>query len=280
MPELPEVETIVRALRDGGRGGPPLIGRVAAGVALAWERTLADPPAAEFALRLAGQEVLDVERRGKFLVIRFSRDALLIHLRMSGDLRVEPGLDSDGQPLPPGPYDRLAVYFKDGYRLSFSDARKFGRAWLVSDPAYVLGGLGPEPFDPALTPEIFHQMLRRRKRLLKPLLLDQTFLAGLGNIYTDEALHTAGLHPTRLSHTLSAAETARLLEAIRGVLEEGIRRNGASFDWVYRGGEFQNNFRVYQRTGLPCPVCGHPVERMVIGQRGTHYCPICQPREV
>jgi len=280
MPELPEVETIVRALRDGGRGGPPLTGRVAAGVALAWERTLADPPAAEFALRMAGQEVLGVERRGKFLVIRFTRDALLIHLRMSGDLRVEPGLDADGQPLPPGPYDRLAVYFEDGHRLSFSDARKFGRVWLVSDPAYVLGGLGPEPFDPALTSDVFHQMLRQRKRLLKPLLLDQTFLAGLGNIYTDEALHTAGLHPTRLSHTLSEAEAARLLAAIRGVLEEGIRRNGASFDWVYRGGEFQNNFRVYQRTGSPCPVCGHPVERTVIGQRGTHYCPICQPREV
>ncbi len=280
MPELPEVETIVRALRDGGRGGPPLPGRVVRGFELAWERTLAEPPVEELAHRLAGQSVTGVERRGKFLVIRLSADALLVHLRMSGDLRVEPGVDETGSPLPPGPYDRMAVYFEDGYRLAFSDARKFGRVWLVSDPELVLGGLGPEPFDPALTPERFQQMLARRRRLLKPLLLDQTFLAGLGNIYTDEALHLSGLYPGRLSHTLSAEESARLLAAIRAVLEEGIRRNGASFDWVYRGGEFQNTFRVYQRTGSPCPVCGHPVERTVMGQRGTHYCPICQPREV
>lgn len=280
MPELPEVETIARALRQGGRGGPALPGRVVSGIELAWDRTLAEPPVAEFAVRLVGQQVEAVDRRGKFIIIRLTEDALLVHLRMSGDLRVEPGMGEDSLPLPPGPYDRLAIYFEDGTRLAFSDARKFGRAWLVSDPVYVLGGLGPEPFDPELTPARFHQMLHSRKRLIKPLLLDQTFLAGLGNIYTDEALHLAKLHPTRLSHRLTEEESTRLLDAIHAVLEEGIRRNGASFDWVYRGGEFQNNFRVYQRTGSPCPTCGHPVERTVIGQRGTHYCPICQPREV
>jgi len=280
MPELPEVETIARSLREGGRGGAALPGRIISGIELGWERTLAEPRAEEFAVRVVGQQIEDVSRRAKFLILRLSHDSLLVHLRMSGDMRVEQGVDAAGVPLPPGPYDRLLLYFEDGQRLVFSDARKFGRVWLVSDPLLVTGGLGPEPFDPTLTPEVFYEMLHSRKRLLKPLLLDQTFLAGLGNIYTDEALHLARLHPTRLSHSLSMEDTARLLDAIRAVLAEGIRRNGASIDWVYRGGDFQNTFRVYQRTGSPCPTCGHPVERMVIGQRGTHYCPVCQPREV
>ena len=120
--------------------------------------------------------------------------------------------------------------------------------------------------------------MQTRQRQLKPLLLDQTFLAGLGNIYTDEALHLAGLHPLTPANRLDPAEAARLLEAIRAILQDGIRRNGASIDWVYRGGDFQNNFRVYQRTGQPCPVCGTPVERIMVGQRCTHFCPVCQPQ--
>jgi formamidopyrimidine-DNA glycosylase len=116
-----------------------------------------------------------------------------------------------------------------------------------------------------------------RQRLLKPLLLDQGFLAGLGNIYTDEALHLARLHPNRIAGQLSDEEAGRLWVAIRAVLDEGIRRQGASIDWVYRGGDFQNSFRVYQRTGLPCPVCGTVIVRRVVGQRGTHFCPVCQP---
>lgn len=280
MPELPEVETIARTLREGGRGGPPLPGQIAASTAVLWERTLALPSAAEFAARMPGQEVRDVGRKGKFVVISLSRDTLLFHLRMSGDLRVETSLDSSGQGLPLAPHDRLAVTFTDNTRLVFNDTRKFGRAWLTSQPEEILGGLGPDPFDPHLTPARLHDMLQKRSRRLKPLLLDQSFLAGLGNIYTDESLHLAGLHPNRLSDQISSDEAERLYDAIRATLLEGIRHNGASIDWVYRGGTFQNSFRVYQRTGKPCPVCGHPVERIVVGQRGTHYCPICQPREV
>jgi formamidopyrimidine-DNA glycosylase len=141
----------------------------------------------------------------------------------------------------------------------------------------VLGNLGPEPLDEGFTADALHAMLQTRRRQLKPLLLDQTFLAGLGNSYTDEALHTAGLHPLRLTDSLNAAEAQALWTAIRAVLNEGIRRNGASIDWVYRGGDFQNTFRVYQRTGQACPVCGAPVERILVGQRGTHFCPRCQP---
>ena len=270
MPELPEVETIKNLLRKGNGNSPSLLGMVVANAHLLWDRTLAQPSPQEFTRRVIGQHVHEIERRGKFLHFRLSRDSLLIHLRMSGDLLVGP-LD-----MPAGAYDRLVLDMQEGVRLVFSDPRKFGRAWLVDEAQAILGALGPEPFDPQLTPEEFHQLLQNHQRQIKPLLMDQSFLAGLGNIYTDEALHLARLHPLLLSNRISLDESARLLESIRKVLAEGIRRNGASIDWVYRGGDFQNHFRVYQRTGEPCPVCGTPIARMVVGQRGTHYCPQCQ----
>jgi formamidopyrimidine-DNA glycosylase len=273
MPELPEVETIARFLRDGGRGGPSLLGREVSAVALLWPRTLATPlGAAQLQDRLAGRKVESVSRRGKFLLIGFPPDTLLFHLRMSGDLRVVP-LDA-----PAELHDRFRIDFSDGWRLAFNDTRKFGRVWLCADPQEILGDLGPEPFDPALTPAVFHARLNERKRQLKPLLLDQTFLAGLGNIYTDESLFKASLHPLRASDSLTQPESGRLFAAIREVLDEGIRRQGASIDWVYRGGDFQNYFNVYQRTGEACPRCGTPIVRMLVGQRGTHYCPNCQKR--
>ena len=158
----------------------------------------------------------------------------------------------------------------------FNDTRKFGRVWLLTDPQSILGRLGPEPLDEAFTAREFHTRLACRKRQLKPLLLDQTFLAGLGNIYTDEALFLAKLHPLSSSNALSQGQATRLLGTIREVLNEGILHNGASIDWVYRGGEFQNHFRVYQRTGEPCLVCGTPIERILVGQRSSHFCPVCQ----
>lgn len=277
MPELPEVETIVRALQDGGRGSPPLPGRVVQEADLRWMRTLAAPDEAEFKARIRSQRIERVTRRGKFILIHLPGNVLLIHLRMSGDLRLEAQTDQRGAPLPPEPHDRLLLLFEDGWRLAFNDPRKFGRAWLTSNPREVLHGLGPEPFDESLDGEMFHRLLSERRRQLKPLLLDQSFLAGLGNIYTDEALHLARLHPLTLSSQLSASQAKHLLEAIRAVLQAGIRNNGASIDWVYRGGGFQTQFRAYGRTGQPCPACGTPIARTVIGQRGTHFCPTCQP---
>lgn len=276
MPELPEVETIVRALREGGRGGDALPGRRVGGACVLWPRALQSPPADDFSRRIAGQSVRGVERRGKYILLPLTIDTLLMHLRMSGDLRVERSLE--GGPLEGlKPHDRALFWFEDGLRLVFNDPRKFGRIWLTANPQEVVGELGPEPFSPTLTPQSFHQRLVSKKRQLKPLLLDQSFLAGLGNIYTDESLHMARLHPLMASDRLTVGQAEVLLNAIRWVLEEGIRRNGASIDWVYRGGDFQNYFRVYQRTGKACPVCGHAVQRMVVGQRGTHYCPVCQP---
>ena len=284
MPELPEVETIARSLRAGGGSGAAILGRTVRGAQLLWARTLAavDDQAGAlsevFCARIAGQTVKEVGRRGKFLVISLSHDTLLIHLRMSGDLRVEAGFAENGDCLPLQPHDRLVIDFTDGWRLVFNDARKFGRVWLVRDPAIVLRSLGPEPFDAHFTAYELYVRLQRYKRQIKPLLLDQTFLSGLGNIYTDEALHIAGIHPLRLSSDISPEQAGILWTAIRTVLTEGINRNGASIDWVYRGGDFQNHFQVYQRTGAPCPQCGTPIERIAVGQRGTHYCPVCQPR--
>jgi formamidopyrimidine-DNA glycosylase len=282
MPELPEVESIARSLRLGGNCREPIVGRTVRGTQILWERSLAAidtcraPAVEDFRTRMAGQVVTGVGRREKFLVIGLSNDSLLIHLRMSGDLRVEPGVNENEELVPLQPHDRVVIDFTDGWRMVFNDTRKFGRVWLVRDLVYVLGELGPEPFDPQFTAqELFHR-LQQVKRQVKPLLLDQAFLAGMGNIYTDEALHIAGIHPLRLSNSLSPEEAGALWDAIRAVLSEGIERNGASIDWVYRGGDFQNYFRVYQRTGQPCLQCGAPIERMELGQRGTHFCPVCQ----
>lgn len=270
MPELPEVETIAAALNYGVEGHPALPGSVIVGASLLWDRTLAEPTPAEFRERLTGQSIEGIGRRGKFLVCSLSQDVLLIHLRMSGDVLVV--RRDAGRPA----HSRLLLDLDTGWRMVFSDARKFGRVWLVRDPYPILARLGPEPLDEGLTENRFHNMLKRHRRQLKPLLLDQHFLAGLGNIYTDEALHMSGLHPLMNSMQVSADEASRLLHSIRAVLREGIRRNGASIDWVYRGGDFQNYFRVYRRTGQPCPVCGTRIQRLVVGQRGTHYCPQCQ----
>lgn len=282
MPELPEVETIRRWLlgtREVSQEGliqrsvrdrPGILGREIFAARVLWERTLATPDTAEFELRVAHQTIRDITRRGKFLILHLDRDALLFHLRMSGDLLVE---DTS---LPLAPHHRLVLELEGGLRLAFNDPRKFGRAWLVTDPQTILANLGPEPLDEGLTKEQFYALLHARRRQLKPLLMDQTFIAGLGNIYTDEALHLAKLHPLLSSEALDQEQAARLLESIRLVLAEGIRRQGASIDWVYRGGDFQNHFRVYQRTGEPCPNCGTPIQRIVVGQRGTHFCPNCQ----
>jgi formamidopyrimidine-DNA glycosylase len=278
MPELPEVETIARFLREGGRNSLPILGKTLSGGQALWPRTLETPFPARFAARLKGQQISSVGRRAKFIVIKLTTDTLLIHLRMSGDLRCESAKDNTGKKVQLQPHDRLVLDFTDQTRLVFNDTRKFGRVWLLADPQTVLGQLGPEPLDPALTAETFHHMLAARRRQLKPLLLDQTFLAGLGNIYTDESLHLARLHPLTLSDSLDPAQAETLLLAIHSVLEEGIRRNGASIDWVYRGGDFQNVFRVYQRTGQPCPVCGTPIKRITVDQRSTHFCPVCQPK--
>ncbi|MEW6287509.1 MAG: DNA-formamidopyrimidine glycosylase [Chloroflexota bacterium] len=264
MPELPEVETIARRLE------PELVGKTIREADLRWDRTLATPSPRKFKEHIRGQKITNISRRAKYIVFRLSSFHLLIHLRMSGDLLLR---DSTTEPEP---HDRLLLKLSGGKSLAFNDTRKFGRVWLTAQPEEVLGKLGPEPLGADFTAEWLYHALHAKRRQIKPLLLDQTFLAGLGNIYTDEALHLARLHPLRLSDSVSRQQAEALHEAIQSVLREGIRRNGASIDWVYRGGEFQNYFRVYDRAGEPCKVCGTKIERITVGQRGTHFCPNCQ----
>jgi formamidopyrimidine-DNA glycosylase len=273
MPELPEVETIARILRLGTPQQPALIGRHILRVELLWERTLAEPSPAEFISLLLGQTIENIGRRGKFLYFELSRDWLLFHLRMSGDMLVR------REGVPSETHDRLLLRLDGNIVLAFNDARKFGRVWLVNEVDSVVGNLGPEPLDDGFTVDSFFTRLHATRRQLKRLLLDQTFMAGLGNIYVDEALNLAKLHPLTPANIITHEQAGLLLQSIRTVLRDGIARNGASIDWVYRGGDFQNYFRVYQRTGEPCPVCGTPIARIIVGQRGTHFCPHCQPGE-
>lgn len=269
MPELPEVETFVRALRV------PLAGRTITGARNDWPRHIAVPPPDEFHERVSGRRIEAVDRRGKYLVFTLSDDeTLIIHLKMSGHLSVVPA------GTPPDHYAHTVFELDDGRELRFRDTRKFGRVYLVHDPVEVLGPLGPEPLTDEFTAEQLAARLAGRKRVLKPLLLDQTFIAGIGNIYADEALFNARLLPTRRSDMLTGEETAALHAAIREVLSKGISLQGASVRTYYtaegKRGEMQDEFTVYDRSGKSCYRCGTPIERLVLGGRSTHFCPTCQ----
>ena len=263
MPELPEVETYARGLRR-------LIGRRFLGARALWPRSAPTGPDL-LGPRIAGQTVLDVARRGKYIVLTLSDDTLLVHLKMTGELVVAPVA------APPDPHARVVFDLDDGEELRFHDPRKFGRVYLVTDPAQITGALGPEPLAEDFTPQALAARLAGRRGRLKSLLLDQTFVAGVGNIYADEALHRAGLHPLRPADTLTPDEQVRLYIAIRAVLAQGIANRGTNLDWAYTQGTNQDALRVFHRHGQPCPTCGTLIERITLGQRGTHFCPMCQP---
>ncbi len=271
MPELPEVENIVRGLR------PVLVGRTIVSAEVIWARTVACPVADHFAVQAAGRRVESVGRRGKYIVIGLDAGYLLFHLKMSGRLR----WGSAGDAV--GPYTRLVLDFDGGHRLRFDDPRKFGRAYLVEDPGQVTGALGPEPLDEEFGLEDLRRRLSRRSGRLKPLLVNQQVVAGIGNIYADEILFWARLHPLRHADTLSGDELARLFVALRRVLERAIVGHGTTLDdggYVDSQGEsgqYQDEIAVYGRTGKPCRCCGARIERIVVGQRSAHFCPVCQP---
>ena len=264
MPELPEVETIVRGLQN------PLEGRRFTGVTVKWPNSI-KTPLGELKQKLPGQTINTLTRRGKYLQFNLSGpDTLFIHLKMSGDLLVEPHDD------PIHPHIRTIFALDNGHQLRFKDMRKFGRIYLVRHPEAVTGNLGPEPLADDFTVEDFSAMFVGRRGRLKPLLLNQGFIAGIGNIYAAEACFRAGVQPNRQADTLTSQELTRLYHAIRRVLNEGIVHKGASLDSVYRGGEFQNHFQVYGRTDEPCYTCGTSIVRIVLGSRSTHFCPKCQ----
>lgn len=264
MPELPEVETIVRGLRG------PLVGRTFTGVTVTWPNSV-KTPIPELEGRLIGQRIEAITRRGKYLQFHLSGgDTLIIHLKMSGDLLVEPA----GEPR--HPHVRTIFGLDNGCELRFKDMRKFGRVYLVDDPQKVTGKLGPEPLAADFKVEDFKALFQRRRGRLKPLLLNQEFIAGVGNIYADESCFLAGIDPRRPVDTLSATELEKLYHAIRRALTQGVTFKGASLDDIYRGGEFQNHFQVHARQNQACFNCGSPIRRVVLGGRSTYFCPQCQ----
>jgi formamidopyrimidine-DNA glycosylase len=276
MPELPEVETIMRRLRDGTPDSVPVTGKTIEAASVYWQKIIEQPTARQFIQDLQQKTITAVRRRGKFIHFPLSEGHLIAHLRMSGDMRMEKRIDANGVPLPKQPYDQVIVALDADWRMVLSSIRKFSRMWYVLDPQTVLGKLGPEPLGPNLNPQKLYTMLQAHHRQIKPLLMDQTFIAGLGNIYTDEVLFAARIHPLRRSNTLSKAEATALYEAMQSILTQGIEKLGSSLDWMYRGGEFQNYFKVHQREGEPCPGCGCTIKKITVGQRSTYFCPCCQ----
>jgi formamidopyrimidine-DNA glycosylase len=274
MPELPEVETVMRLVRPG------LEGRAIRGAEVAWPRTIGVTSEGAFQGHVVGARVARVWRRAKYIVVDLERRGrpaghLLVHLRMTGRLHLVTARGERDL------YERVRLVLEGGRALSFVDVRKFGRFTFVEDAAEELAALGPEPLEGSFTLEWLRAALRGRQRALKPLLLDQSFLAGLGNIYVDEALHRSRLHPLRRSDRVDAAAVGRLYAEIRATLAEAIEREGSSFDTFYRTpegqpGSYQHQFQVYGRQGKPCKSCGATIKKLVVGQRGTHVCLRCQ----
>ena len=273
MPELPEVETIKNELL------PHIIGRRVAGVTLFWEGLVRRPSVEEFYSRLVGQRLTGLARRGKYLIFSLtSGEVLIIHLRMTGSLLV--GQDSSEPPK----YTRAIIHLDKDINIFFRDPRKFGVMWLVEDVGSVVGKLGPEPLEAGFTPQVLAQRLTNRTAPIKALLSDQTFIAGIGNMYTDEALFAAGVHPLRLGGSLSPEEVERLHRAIQQVLWSAIGNKGASVENYFRPdgtlGTAHFQFQVAHRlSGEFCPVCGTPIERIPIRNRGSYFCPKCQPEK-
>ena len=274
MPELPEVQTLVNDLNTA-----KLIGNTIRAAKVFWPRTIAEPSPGLFCRRIKGQRFTAIRRRGKYLVFEIADgQTMLLHLRMSGRLHLVPA------GIPRNKHEHVIFSFDDGRQLRFQDTRKFGRLHLVKNPKRILDRLGPEPLAAGFTAATLANRLKHRKRLLKPLLLDQTFIAGLGNIYADEALWEAKLHPCRLAVTLSTSETKVLHRTIRRVLKRGLKNLGTTlgtgkgnfYSVANRRGRNKDVLKVFRRTDLPCPRCESPIERIIVGQRSTHICSNCQ----
>jgi formamidopyrimidine-DNA glycosylase len=274
MPELPEVQTIVNDLNAADVIGIPI-----KRARVFWARTIASPGSKSFCQRLKGRKFTAIRRRGKYLVFDIDDGhTLLLHLRMSGRLHL---VAAD---TPRIKHEHVILSLADDRHLRFHDPRKFGRLSLLKDPAPILDRLGPEPLTPEFTATTLGKLLKNRKRILKPLLLDQTFIAGLGNIYVDEALWEAKLHPCRLASTLSKTEVKALRLSIPRVLKRGLKNLGTSlgsgetnfYSVASRQGRNKDQLNVFRRTDMPCPRCKEIIERIMVGQRSTHICTKCQ----
>ena len=277
MPELPEVETYVRALE------PLLFGKTILKAEVRWPRTIAAPDAARFTDLVRGRRFVSFRRRGKYILLGLdSGETLVVHLRMTGELRLHPAAaqDSGQAAVPVDKHTHVLFELDTREELRFRDMRKFGRIWLVEDAESVVGKLGPEPLDAAFAPRTLAHTLAGRKASVKALLLNQSVLAGVGNIYADESLFRARIDPRRAGGSLTLEEIERLYLALRDVLLAGIEAQGSTLQNYApptgaKGG-FQEQFQVFRRGGEPCFVCGARIRRIVLGQRSTHFCPACQ----
>ena len=271
MPELPEVETIKNELL------PHVVGQCITGVTLFWDGMVRQLSVEEFCSRLTGQRIVGLSRRGKYLIFNLtSSEALIMHLKMTGSLLLASA--------EPEKFVRAIIYLDNETGLYFRDPRKLGRMWLAEDTNSVIGKLGPEPLEADFTPEILAQRLHGRIAPIKAVLCDQSFVAGIGNMYADEALFAAQIHPLRSGRSLSQDEVEHLHSAIQRVLWAAIGNKGASVDTYFRpGGELGTahfQFQVAHRlSGKLCPVCGTPLERIPIRHRGSYFCPKCQPSQ-
>jgi formamidopyrimidine-DNA glycosylase len=272
MPELPEVETVRRSLAR------ELAGRRIVNVReIGWPSIVAAPTPDELCLALCDRAVERVDRRAKYVLIRLDNDeTLAVHLRMTGQLLVVPG------DAPSDKHTHIILSLDDGRELRFHDTRKFGRWWLLNADglAELESRLGDEPLGDGFTLAAFQARLAGRRTKLKPLLLDQSVVAGIGNIYADEALWMSRLHPLRTADSLDEDEVAALHASIIAALDQGIQRRGTTLvnyrDASGASGENQDYLNAYGRTGAPCPRCGTPIERIIVAQRSTHLCPTCQ----
>ncbi len=277
MPELPEVQTVVDHLNQAR-----VVGHTITAAAVYWPKTISGMDSHRFCHTIAGCVIRRISRRGKYIVVDLSRHlTMLIHLRMTGRLCLSDRTTAYG------PHEHVILKLNGNGDLRFQDTRKFGRIFLTASPQAILGQLGPEPLAKTFTGRRLFGMLQGYRRQLKPLLLDQRFLAGLGNIYVDEALWTAGIHPLRISRSLSPAESATLHRAIRRVLRKGIKNRGTSLgrgkgnfhSADNRPGRNADRLNVFRRTGMACPRCHTMIRRIIVAQRSSHICPRCQPRE-
>jgi len=271
LPELPEVETIKNEL------APHVVGHRIIDVTIFWEKMVRYPSVAQLRSCIAGRVINDLSRRGKYFLFSLSGGKILvIHLKMSGSLLLKSALSE------PERFIRAIIHLDGGADVYFRDPRKFGAMWLVEDAATIVSKLGPEPLEADFTPAVLAQRLRKRTAPIKALLCDQTFIAGIGNMYADEVLFAARIHPLRSGGSLSQDEIKRLHSVIQRVLWTAIGNKGASVENYLRPdgtlGTAHFQFQVAHRLGGElCPVCGGHIERITVRNRGTYFCPSCQP---